>query len=418
MALTKKQIDAAKYRGKVTQRGGTQDIRYDDKIPGFGVRIYPSGKKSFVLKFRTRQGRTRLATIGRYGALTLDQARTRARKMAVELTDGKDPLEEQRREAIPTLRAFAPEYLEHVRLHNKSWKEAARRLGFRYVEEDKKKKEPAHFEANKDHPGHILPKLGSRTLTEIRAKDVQRLHDKIGKHAKYEANRTVTLLSAVLSHGLPEGAANPAAVKTNSRKDGIKLFPEKPRKEHVKPEEMPKLLDAIEEEPNVYIRGVIWLALLTSCRKSELLGREWDEVDFEEQVLRLPDTKSGRPRDVPLSAPALKVLEDLPRQHGNPYIFPGSGEGTSLTKDALKKPWTAIRKRAGLERTTFHDLRRIFGSWSLREGVPIAFISKALGHSSIRITEKAYAHLSDSEPRQALEAHGERLLRVVEGGKK
>lgn len=400
MALTKRGIDAAEYAGD----GTSQDIRWDD-MPGFGVRLYPSGAKTFVLKYRTSTGRTRLATVGKCGVLTLSQARDRARAMLVEVTDGKDPIEERQREKVLTLREYAPHYLEYVRLHNKSWKEDARRLGFRYVEGEGD--EPGGFEPNKENPGRVLPTLGPRPLTEIRRKDIQDLHTKIGRRAKHEANRTVALLSAVLTRGLPEGMPNPAS--------GVELFPEPPRKVYVKKDELPQLATAIEEEENVFIRAVVWLALLTSCRKSELLPRKWEDVDLGRRILRLPDTKSGRERIVPLSDPAMQILEDLPRFKDNPHVLPGSGPGSHLTKDGLKKPWQGIRERAGLEHITFHDLRRTFGSWSIQDGVPIAFISAALGHSSIRITERAYAHLSPDEPRMALERHGEQLLRVVEG---
>lgn len=417
MRITKSSADAARYKGD----GTTQDIRYDDKLPGFGLRLFPSGVRSYVVKYRTATGTTRLATIGRHGVLTVEQARVRARRMLVEVGDGKDPLEERRKEKIPTLREAAVEYLEHVRVHNKSWKESARRLGYRYVEEDDETKEPAGFRVNKEHPGYILPALGSKRVTEIRMKDVRDLHTAIARHARIEANRTVALLSALLTYCLPEGVPNPVVIKTPRRKDGITLCEETPRKLRVKREQMPRFAKAIEKEPDVFVRAVVWLALLTACRKSELLQRKWEDIDLDERTVRLADTKSGKEQVVALSEPAVKILRELPRVRGNDYVFPGPWEGSHMTPDTLRKPWKRIRQRAGLmgkNTTTFHDLRKVFASWAIQDGTPIAHISEALRHSSIRVTERAYAHLTIEQPRKALEAHGAQLLKVVQGGKK
>lgn len=398
MALTKKQIDAAKYRSG-------QDVRWDGAMPGFGLRIYASGAKSYVLKFRTRNGRVRLATVGRVGVLTLKQARDRAREMLVEISDGKDPVEERRQPRAQTFRAFIPEYLGHVRAHNKRWRDTARALGHRWIEEKEA------FEPDKEYPGPILPVFGPRPLTEIRRADVRRLHTKM-KDTPYAANRTVALLSAMFSFA--GVTPNPAAAKTARRRDGIELFKERPRTRFLDRDELRRLIDAADAESNLFVRAAIRLLLFTGCRKSEILRARWEHVDLDRGTLRLPDTKAGHERVVALSAPAVEVLKGLPRYAENDHVFPGRN-GRPLAD--FQRPWRRIRKAAGLEDVRVHDLRRTIGSLLLQDGVPMAHVSALLGHSSVRVTERVYAHLEDAQPRLAAERFGA-MLRVVEGGKR
>src|SRR5688572_14195589 len=94
MKLTKRTIDGLRYQGKNNRR----DVRWDDELPGFGVRVYPNGKKAFVLSYRIA-GRKRLMTLGAYGVLTLDQARGQARRHLLAVDEAKDPLEARRSSA-------------------------------------------------------------------------------------------------------------------------------------------------------------------------------------------------------------------------------------------------------------------------------------------------------------------------------
>ena len=121
--LTKRAIDSFRY-------DGGWDVRWDDDIPGFGVRVYPSGKKAFVLSYRTK-GRKRLMVLGRYGAdLTLDQARERAQKHLVNVRDGTDPLEERQKAAQGrTFGGLITSYIErHAKVHKKTWRDDEQRL--------------------------------------------------------------------------------------------------------------------------------------------------------------------------------------------------------------------------------------------------------------------------------------------------
>ena len=388
MALTKRDLDRLEY----DPQGPTTQIVYDGSdLPGFGVRVFPSGVKSFVVWYRTGKGKKRLHTVGKYGPFTIQQARDLARKALLEAKTGADPLEE-RREARrgDTVRDFASVYIErHAKKHKKSWRDDQRRLNT-----------------------YVIPALGQRKLADVKRSDVARLHGNIGDTKPYEANRVLALLAVAFNKAaewgyLPEEAPNPAV--------RVQRFREKSRDRWVKPNELPELLKAIEAEPNIYIRAAFKLYLLTGLRRSELLGLQWKDVDFTRKELRLEDTKAGRSHVVPLSAPAIEIFRSLPKQLGNPYVLPGQLHGRPLVNVA--KPWGRIRKAAGLEAVRLHDLRRTVGSWMAAGGASLPLIGKVLNHSNASTTQ-VYARLAEDAAREVLEKHGARIgpLLSVLGG--
>jgi integrase len=380
MRLTKKLIDALRYRP-----GKAKCVYWDDEIPAFGVRVYPTGKKAFVLFYRVN-GRQRFMTLGTYGVLTLDQARSRARQHIVEAERGQDPLDaKQRLSRGQTIKALCAAYLErHAKAHKKSWKDDERRI-VRY----------------------LLPTWGNLKAIAVKRADVAALHSRIGRTHRYEANRVLELVSKMFELAwrwgfVPEDHGNPAR--------SIDSFKEEKRDRWVTPEELPRLALAIDQEVNPYARAALWMYLLTGLRKSEVLTARWDYVDFVRKELRLPDTKSGRAHYLPLSEPALALLSTIPRVEGNPYIIVGLKEGSHLVN--ISKPWLRVRKAAGVEDVRLHDLRRTVGSWLAQAGNSLHLIGRVLNHSS-QTTTAIYARFAQDHVRDALEAHGKRLLGVA-----
>ncbi len=355
---------------------------WDSDPAGLGVRVFSTGARSFVLMYRTRDNRKRMMTLGKFGVLTLDEARKRAKRALVAARDGADPLEElQEARRGDTVKDLAAIYLErHAKKHKKSWKDDERRLD-----------------------NYIVPALGHRKIADVKRSDVARLHGDIGDTKPYEANRVLALVAVMFNKAaewgyLPEDAPNPAA--------RVQSFREKSRDRWVKPDELPELLKAIEAEPNIYIRAAFKLYLLTGLRRSELLGLRWKDIDLSRKELRLEDTKAGRSHVVPLSAPALEILRSLPRQLGNAYVLPGHVRGQPLVNVA--KPWGRIRTAAGLEDVRLHDLRRTVGSWLATSGASLTLIGKVLNHSNASTTQ-VYARLAEDAGRPALEEHGARI---------
>jgi integrase len=424
MKLTKRLIDSFVYQGN----NGKRDVRWDATLPGFGLRIYPNNKKAFVLSYRVN-GRKRLMTLGNYGVLALDQARDIARQHYVDVIKGNDPLEDRKKAAKgETVKDLCVAYLEqHAKVHKKSWKEDERRI-----------------------ERHLLPIWGNLKVSNIKRADVSALHGKIGKHHPYEANRVLELISKMFSLArrwgfVDENAANPAS--------DIDRFKEKKRDRWVKPDELPHLIKAIDQEKNLYAQAALWLYLLTGVRRSELLHARWEDIDWERRELQLPETKAGRVHYVPLSEAALSLLRRLPKVDGNPYLLPGHKQGKHLVN--IDKPWQRVRDRAtvkfwaahsdkqvsgfvagliaklgqeptraeveaaadfdlppGIGDVRLHDLRRTVGSWLAQAGNSLHLIGKVLNHSSPNTTA-IYARFAQDQVRQALEDHGKRILGVA-----
>lgn len=452
MKLTKRAIDAATYEGD----GNSRHVLWDTDIPGFGCRLHASGRKTFVLSYRTDSGRKRLLTLGTYGVLTLDQARRAARAELAKLKGERiDPLEARQHAARgETIADFCPVYLERHASQKKTGDEDARRID-RY----------------------ILPAWRNLKMSAIKRADIAALHSKIGKSAPYEANRTLALIGKMFELArrwgfLPEEHHNPAR--------DIDKFREIKRDRWISPLELPLLAAAIDEEPNQIARGALWLYLLTGARKSELLNARWSDIDPERRELRLADTKAGRIHYIPLSDPALTLLEHLPRVPGNPYLFPGAGArpGKGQTRADIaataseprplvniSKPWNRVKAAATIARwrqepelaalidrlteerrrnrskhtaadyeplpdlkaireaaraarldvppaiddVRLHDLRRTVGSWLAQAGNSLHLIGRVLNHSNTSTTA-IYARFGQDSVRTAMEQHGARLM--------
>lgn len=378
MKLTKKIIEDLTYHGPAPRR----DIRWDDDVSGFGIRIYPSSKKSFVVSYRI-QNRKHLLTLGDFGILTLDQARKMARQELAKVLSGINPLDKKKQTSKnQTMRVLCETYLSrYARIHKKSWKEDERRI----------------------HK-HILPKWGNHIIKDIKRTDIADFHAHIGKTAPYESNRLLRLLSKIFELAsqwdfIDEATLNPAK--------NIRLFKEEKRDRWLKPTELPRLAEALDLEPNKIASQAIWLYLLTGARKSELLQAKWQDIDWERKELKIPETKSGRIHYIPLSEPAYALLRSLQQIKDNPYIFPGYVKGQPLVN--ISKPWKRVCQKAQLENIRLHDLRRTVGSWLAQSGNSLHLIGKILNHSN-QSTTAVYARFAQDQGRQALEEYSQQLL--------
>ena len=154
-----------------------------------------------------------------------------------------------------------------------------------------------------------------------------------------------------------------------------------------------------------YQAAAIRLLILTGCRLGEILGLEWRQVDLINNRLLLDRHKTDNKgvKAVPLNQLAQKVLHELPRIDGNPYVIVGRNDTNHLVN--LQKPWRLVRKEAGLEDVRIHDLRHSFASAAAAAGVPLQIIGGLLGHSSQQTTAR-YAHLSQAPIDQAAEVVG------------
>lgn len=202
---------------------------------------------------------------------------------------------------------------------------------------------------------------------------------------------------------LPRNHANPAR--------DVRKFKERKRSRWVGADEMPRLLEAIAEYPDAWLRSFFLLLLLTGMRRGELINARRQDFNPRERTLLIRETKNGEPYTVRLSTAAAGIIETLPRKPGNPYLFPGRRPGRPLAEP--KRAWDKIRERAGLPDVRIHDLRRTFGSWLTTSGISMEVVSKLLNHSSIKVTESVYAHLADDPLREAVEGHGAKIVELA-----
>lgn len=370
--LTKKMIDGVVYEGGA--ENNDRCVLWDAEISGFGLRIYPTGKKSFILSYR-HNGRKRLITIGQYGAITLEQARIEAKKYHVDVIQGDDPLEERQRErAGDTVKDLCVTYLDRHAANKKSGGADKRRID-----------------------QHIIPAWGSLKVASIRRADVAALHTKIGKSkGHYEANRTLALASTMFKLAehwgiLEEGAPNPAK--------GVKKFPEVKRDRFLQSDELPRFFAALAEEPNDTIRDYILISLLTGARRDNVQSMRWDQISFERAEWRIPMTKNGTAQTVTLSPEAVEIL--LNRFYTkSPFVFPGDGKSGHLVEP--KNCWKRVLERAELTDLRIHDLRRTLGSWQAKTGASLSIIGKSLNHKNTSTTA-IYARLDLDPVRESVE---------------
>jgi integrase len=379
--LSKRTIDALAWEPD----GPAQQFAWDDGLSGFGAYVLETGRKVFVAQFRTG-GKSRRITIGRYGVLTVEQAREKAREIlaTVALEGDYKPVEAQEAPIARTIADVAEEFFEHVSALRKPSTAA---------------------EYRRNLSKQILPPLGGRALADIKTADLMQIHKGLNA-TPYLANRTMDAFASMWAYASSVGIVDAAANPTRA----LKRYRESGRERFLSPAEMARVGDALrtveaERRIDLYAVAALKLLLLSGARLKEVLHAQWGWLDEERGILNLPDSKTGK-KPVLLSAPALAILEELPRIDGNPHIFPGRKPGAP--KSSLFDVWKIVRAEAGLPDVRIHDLRHSHASVGAGEGVALQVIGKLLGHSKPQTTAR-YAHLSDDPVRAASDAIGQRI---------
>lgn len=374
---------------ELVPRPSARYIVYDGGIPGFGVRV-SDGAKTFVLRYRLAGGRGsrgRWATLGRVGAMTLEQAKDRAREYLGIVAGGEDPLRRKdlARDA-PTVGDVADRFLlEHVTPRRKPATLRLYRLAVNT---------------------HIRPLLGAVAIADVTRADVVRLHHRL-RPTRIMGNRVLAVLSKLMNWAEQQGY-RPA--RTNPCR-GVEKYREEPRRRYLTPEEMKRLGAALRigerwHRMSPTATTALRLILLTGARVSEVLSLRWREVDLAAGALHLPDSKTGR-KTILLSVPAVDILKVWPKFAGSPYVFPGEGRGWRKGQHRvnLTDAWAWIRIRARIPDVRIHDLRHSFASVAVSSGQTLPIIGALLGHSQAATTQR-YAHLMDDPLRAASNATG------------
>jgi integrase len=355
---------------------------FDDDLKGFGVRIRPSGRKTYFVMMRHKCVMRRF-TIGSHGSVTAEAARLKAKQIISDLAIDKNPTAEQ--EAVRN-------------------SVTVRSLGERFIHEYV----PCHLkpstagEYKRCVEIFINPEIGTMKLVSVERTDIAKIHHQL-RHIPYQANRVLGVLSIMFN--LAENWSLRPAFNNPCR--GVKKYKEKKRERFLNREELRRLGEAlkIEEEFAASAVACIRLLLLTGCRLGEIQTLKWSYLDLDTCLAFLPDSKTGR-KTLYLGSVAVKLLKSLPRRGDNPYVITGDIENQHLTD--MQKPWRRIRKLADLPDVRIHDLRHTFASSGVALGQGLPIIGKLLGHSQPQTTAR-YAHLAATSALEVADKISENL---------
>lgn len=398
MKLTKRSIDAiVPPKSRVAH--------WDDSLSGFGLRVETSGRKTFVCRYRVGTARRQM-TIGRYGVITPDTARQKAREILLAVSQGDDPAADRKR------KRKAHTLLELIEL---------------YLDEHGPKLKPSsRADYARSLHKHVASSLGHLKAEQVTSSELNRIHLSLADRP-YQANRVMAYLGSVYGwagkHGHVPKGVNPALQVQKFKEDGRERYlsenelvrlgnalrqaetdglPWSITAEGESKKHLPKN-GSLQEIYPPHVTGAIRLLLLTGCRLGEILNLRWEEVDLDRGFLWLPDSKTGR-KGVVLSVSAMQVLTELPRL--GQYVIPG--QTPDSPRHDLKKPWKQICRAAGIHNVRLNDLRHTHASVGASSGIGLPIVGKLLGHRST-VTTQRYAHLADDPVRHASNRIGEQI---------
>lgn len=372
-------LSAQFVREAVCPPGKSKVDYYDNALKGFILEARPSGGKTFYLRYHDSHGKLRQCKIGDAAAVSYDKARQKAMRLRSEVELGGNPLEQrQALRAVPTLAEFIRDtYVPHIHLHRRNFQST---LSFIKC--------------------HVLPRFGAKHLDEITTNMLAEAHQDLRTkgYALAHANKIPILFKIMFNlarkKGIPGSESNPA--------DGVVLFnPNNAKERYLSAAETQRLHEVLSRCGSPQLKSIVALLLLLGCRKRELLDARWEDVDLERRNWRIPLSKSGKARSIPISDRALEVLRGLPRWSGCPYVIPNPD--TKRPFGNLFYLWDKVRKEAGIADLRMHDLRHTFASNLVNSGQSIYVVSKLLGHSQIKTTAR-YSHLADETLMSAVDA--------------
>lgn len=360
----------------------------DTKENGLKLYVTTKGAKSFCYR-RKFKGKDYVKIFGNYPDLSIERARSLCSKAKAEIADGINIFEENSlNRKDKTFQNAIEEYIEeYSELHKKE----------KTVKEEKK------------YLALYLKKLSNRKLANITYEDIRKVHSEISKNnGKIIANRVIEFVRAMYNWKIDNGwqGSNPAK--------GIKFNKEKKKDRFLKKDEMKQFLKALELEHNEIARDFFYLCIYTAARRSNILAMRWEDIDFENKIWRIPETKNSEPLNVPLVKPAIKLLKNRKKQNillkfdNIDFVLPSNGSKSGHLEEP-KSAFKRILKQAKLTNITIHDLRRTTASYMTMSGANLQTVGKILGHKSPQATS-IYARLDIDPAKIALETATNQML--------
>lgn len=374
--MPKVNIDAQFVRDAVCLKGRKTDY-YDNAITGFILEVRATGGKTYSLRYKDDHGDLRQHKIGDAKSISFDKARVAAEKLRSEVVlNGRLSLDRKALRQVPTLAEFIKDnYIPHISMHRRNFQSTISFLKL-----------------------HLLPRFGALHLDKITSAMIAEAHHAMlkEKYARATANKLPVLLKIMYNLAKKQGVQGASSNPANE----VKLVqPNNGKERYLSSDETVRLHDALEKSGNSQLKHIVALMLMFGFRKRELLDAKWADLNLEQGHWRIPVSKSGKPRTLPITAKAMELLQQLPRWKGCPYVVPNPT--TRRPYGNLFCAWDTVRKRAGLPDVRMHDLRHSFASNLVNGGQSIYVVGKLLGHSQVKTTER-YAHLSNATLQAAM----------------
>lgn len=361
---------------------GKDVVLWDEEVPGFGLRLLVSGRKSWIVRYRDRQTR-RYETLGCPPEMTLTTARRIARQKVAEVRLRGLPLPPPRgARGGETFAEVAEELMVSLA---RRWKPITAKC------------------ARYDLRGRLLPFFGDIPIGEIARSDINRWRDSLASRGG-TFNRNLPTLSALMQEaeafGYRRTGSNPCR--------GIARYKFKKKERFLSMAEYRRLAGVLDEAKGKMPVAVslVWLLIFTGARVGEISGLRWEWVKGERAFL--PDSKTGA-KVIYLNAPARAVLAGIGEGKKKGLVFPS--RRSAEAPFSLSNSWSTLRARAGLSDVRIHDLRHSFASVAIRDGISLTLISRLLGHALPETTER-YAHLADDAVTEA----ADRVCRAIASG--
>jgi integrase len=346
---------------------------WDTELTGFGLKVTPQGKKTFLVQKRPHKGAkvVKRYTIGAYPSVSPEEARTQAKALLGRITLGLPSSPVLGHPQVSFKVEIEKYYAEHIKTKLKP----TTQRDMRYMIDK-----------------YLLPWFGELSLEQLDLSGVRRCHTALGSKHPYRANRVLALLSKFFSFTRP-GLINPCR--------GVEKFRERKRNRLMSPEEFQTLLSC-------KLPPVLRLLVLTGLRKSEALGLRWEYLDLQKQLIQLPDSKTGG-RIVYLDHSAVELLQGLGVQSQG-WVFPGQ-RGSKGHLIGLQRIWKKLLRDAGLsDDIRIHDLRHHYASLAARE-LPLPLVMSLLGHREVRTT-MGYVHSNQADLHLGVQLLGEKLAKL------
>lgn len=339
---------------------------YDDKVKGLSCRVTSSGAKSFYVR-KKLNGKAVRVCLGSYPFISVEKARKFAYEKLNMIADDINPNVEKKKisDQIKFGELFKKYCDDYAVLNTK----------------------PRTFQENMGVYNRYLRCFEGRRISSISKEEIRSYVIQLYKEkGNFVANKALKLFRHILNKGIEWGLDIPNPTI------GIKKYQEKSRDRYLNSDEIARFIEAVDTYPDDYVRAYFLLSLYVGQRRSNMLSMRWSDIDFNNAVWRIEETKNGEPMNVPLVEQAMLILKDLRTRSVSEWVFP-SKTSKSGHYEEPKRAFKTILNKAHIENFRIHDLRRTLGSYEAITGTSLHIIGKSLGHKSSQSTE-VYARLS------------------------